>query len=309
MDVLDLFSGSGGFSEGFKKAGFNIAGGVEKGYWEALSFSKNFPNAVVWNEDIRNLHSSTIEKIIGRPDVIIGGPPCEAYTSANANRFKEPYRRLYEDERGRLTLHFIRIVGDLQPEVFVMENVTGIIEGELKEFLKYEFGRVGYNIKIHVFDAERSGTASERRRVFISNVKIKIDTEKPLTVWDVIHDLEKLDERIPNHKPLPLSYKNELKVAELKWGQSLYYFRGAKRTLRNYVKLHPFKTAPTVMGMSRFIHPFEPRLLTPREHARLMGFPDTHIFVGPLTSQYNMAGEAVPPPLSYRIALSVMKHL
>ena len=100
--VLDLFSGSGGFSRGFNEVGFEIVGGVEIGYWEAESFKVNFPGAYVWNEDIRNIGYWEIEEKIGRPDIIIGGPPCEAYTSANAQREKEPIMRLYRDPRGRL---------------------------------------------------------------------------------------------------------------------------------------------------------------------------------------------------------------
>lgn len=56
------------------------------------------------------------------------------------------------------------------------------------------------------------------------------------------------------------------------------------------------------MGSSRFIHPYEPRLLTVREQARLMGFPDYHVFLGSRDAQYNMVGEAVPPPLAKAIA-------
>ncbi|NPA87053.1 MAG: DNA cytosine methyltransferase, partial [Candidatus Diapherotrites archaeon] len=282
---------------------------VELGYWEAQSYKLNFPEAHVWNEDIRNIHADDVEEKIGRPDVVIGGPPCEAYTSANASRQREPLMRLYEDPRGRLTLHFIRLVGDLQPEAFVMENVVGIIEGDLKEALRHEFGRVGFEVKFHVFDAEDAGVPSHRRRVFVSNVKLKIRKRKPPVVLDAIGDLIELDEAVPNHRPAALSAKYEKKAEKLRWGQALTYFRGASRTIRNYIKLHPFRLAPTIMGSSRFIHPLELRLLTPREHARLMSFPDDHLFVGPLTDQYNMSGEAVPPLLAQDLAWSLRRKL
>ncbi len=309
MRVLDLFSGGGGFSRGFMDAGFEIVGAVERGYWEAETFRYNFPRAHVWNTDIRELHADDVLQTIGRPDIVIGGPPCEAFTGANARRMKDPIDRLYVDLRGRLVLHFIRMVGDLEPEAFIMENVPGILEGELKSFLREEFGRIGYSVKFHVFDAELYGSPSERRRVFLSNVRLKPEMERGPIVWDVIGDLERLDERIPNHFPQSLSHKHEGKVWTLKWGKALVYYRGAKRNIRNFIRLHPFRRSPVVMGSSRFVHPFQPRLLTPREHARLMGFPDSHTFLGPLESQYNMAGEAVPVPLAYRLARSLLRKL
>ena len=73
--------------------------------------------------------------------------------------------------------------------------------------------------------------------------------------------------------------------------------------------MHPRRHAPTVMGSSRFIHPYEDRLLTVREQARLMGFPDYHVFLGGKDAQYDMVGEAVPPPLAKAIAGEVLRYL
>ncbi len=75
------------------------------------------------------------------------------------------------------------------------------------------------------------------------------------------------------------------------------------------IRLNPREPAPTVLGSPQFIHPYEDRLLTVREQARLMGFPDYHVFLGSRDIQYNQVGEAVPPPLSYRIALKAIKAL
>lgn len=86
-------------------------------------------------------------------------------------------------------------------------------------------------------------------------------------------------------------------------------FEGADRICTNVTRLHPYKLAPTVMGKSRFIHPFQDRFLTVREHARLMGFPDDHVFLGGKNVQYDMVGEAVPVPLARAIAKEVKKIL
>jgi DNA (cytosine-5)-methyltransferase 1 len=315
MKVLDLFAGAGGFSRGFHQEGFEIVGAVELDSNAASSFALNFPKAHVFVNDIRELHSLDILSKLGeKPDVIIGGPPCEGYTRANPKREKEPLNRLYVDPLGSLVLHFIRIVGDLEPEVFVMENVPGILDGGLGEVIREEFARVGYSeVYFNVLKAEDYGTPSHRVRVFISNKKIAPKkTGRQVTVWEAIGDLPPPDPfyEIPNHEPVSLSVGKLKRIAKLKWGEPLIHYRGyGKRVLGNLVRLHPYRPSPTVMGSTRFVHPFENRLLTVREQARLMGFPDSHVFVGSKDSQFNQVGEAVPVPLARAIAGEIRKIL
>lgn len=305
--VIDLFCGAGGFSRGFEEAGFKILLGLDNFEPVARTYQENFPNAVIIVDDIKNIRSEDILKEIGTtPDVVIGGPPCEPFTKANPRREPDPIDRLYKDPIGRLVLHFIRIVGDLRPKVFVMENVPGIMEGELKKCIREEFARVGYKkIYFNVLRAEHYETPSYRTRVFISNIRIKPKpSNRIVRVIDAIGDLP--DPRdihdIPNHEYVPLSPKKQRRISKLKWGEALIRYRGAGKIYENLIRLHPFKPAPTVMGSSRFVHPFEDRLLTVREHARLMGFPDYHIFLGGRDVQYNQVGEAVPVPLAKAIA-------
>lgn len=174
MLILDLFAGAGGFSRGFQEEGYRIIGAVEFDRDTASSFALNFPRARVLVRDIREVHSLDIlRELQEKPRVIIGGPPCEGYTRANPKREREPLNRLYVDPMGTLVLHFIRIVGDLEPEVFVMENVPGILDGGLGEIIREEFARVGYaNIYFNVLRAEDYETPSHRVRVFISNRRI-----------------------------------------------------------------------------------------------------------------------------------------
>ena len=312
--VIDLFSGAGGFSRGFEQAGFKIVLGLDNFEPVANTFQENFPDAIVIVEDIKNVRSEDILAEIGdRPDVVIGGPPCEPFTRTNPRREPDPLDRLYKDPIGRLVLHFIRIVGDLKPKIFVMENVPGIMEGCLKEYLRKEFARVGYpKIYFNVLKAELYGTPSYRTRVFISNIKLKPKpTGRLISVIEAIGDLP--DPRsihdIPNHEYVPLSPRKLRRISKLRWGEALVRFRGASKIYGNLIRLHPFKPAPTVMGSSRFIHPFEDRLLTVREHARLMGFPDNHIFLGGREVQYNQVGEAVPVPLAKAIATYIRNWL
>ncbi|MEZ0345024.1 MAG: DNA cytosine methyltransferase [Infirmifilum sp.] len=311
--VIDLFCGAGGFSRGFKEEGFSIELGVESMEVVAKTYAANFPEAKVLPVDIKEVHSLDLAKIVEKPDVIIGGPPCEAYTRANPRRREDPYERLYDDPLGSLVLHFIRIVGDFEPKVFVMENVPGIMDDGLDNVLRREFAEVGYSkIYFNILRAEEHGTPSHRTRVFVSNIPIEPPKQEKVVVIQALEGLPPPDEyyNIPNHEVVPLGPHRLKRIARLRWGEPLVRYRGYKgRILGNIVRLHPYRVAPTVMGSSRFVHPFENRLLTVREQARLMGFPDYHVFLGGRDLQFNQVGEAVPVPLARAIAREVKKYL
>lgn len=305
--ILDLFCGAGGFAYGFQVTGFEIVAAIDQSYNASQTYQHNFPNATVLNEDIHELHTDDIlNQLETPPNVIIASPPCEAYTSANTHRKKDPLQRLYDDERGRLVLDAIRIIGDIQPKLFVMENVPELLSGELKWALRREFKQVGFEqIYFNILFAEDYGTPSRRKRVFLSNIKIAPEKQfNTFKVADILtlpaptafHD-------ILNHDWYPISPKKQKKIHKLKPGNALVFYQSAERkTYTNWVRLVPNSIAPTVIGHSRFIHPFENRVLTVRENARLMGFPDTFTFFGGVDDQYDQVGEAVPVPLATAIA-------
>lgn len=301
-NVLDLFAGGGGFSRGFAEAGFKIIVGVDVDPNAARTFSYNFPHAVTLEEDVASIDYRDIEKY-GKPDIIIGGSPCEPFTATNPNRMEDPLDRLYADPLGQLTLHFVRLVGELQPRLFVLENVSGVAQEPIRSALEREFKRIGFDeLYFNVLLAERHGTPSHRRRVFISNVEIRPHGGARRLVRDALSGLPPPDSGIPNHETVTLSPGKAERIARLRPGEALMKFRGAGGIYENFIRLKWNEIAPTVMGSRRFVHPEEPRLLTVREQARLMGFPDDHAFFGPKDSQFNQVGEAVPPPLAYAIA-------
>ena len=314
LKVLDLFCGAGGFSLGFKQANYEIVCGLDNFEPVIRTFSYNFSSSHIILEDIKKVSSKIIKEEVGEVDVIIGGPPCEAFTLASSKIQKDPLDRLYSDPRGQLVLHFIRLVGDLKPIFFVMENVRGILIPQIKEAIIKEFKRVGYDrIYFNVLHAEDYGNPSIRTRVFISNLKILPEKSKiKRTVWDAIGDLPSpySIHDIPNHDPVPVSERKLRKILRLKKGHSLVSFIGADNRMKeNYIRLKFNSLAPTVMGKSRFIHPVENRILTVRENARLMSFPDDFIFFGGREVQFDQVGEAVPPILAISIALYCLKAL
>ncbi len=312
--VLDLFSGAGGFSRGFSDAGFEILMGIDNDRNAIRSFKANFPTAVALQEDIQEIGSGDILSMLGiRPRIVIGGPPCEPFTGANPERMRDPLDRLYKDPMGRLVLHFIRIVGELGPDVFIMENVPAIMHSPIREAIEDLFERTGYQeIYFNVLRAEDHGTPSRRTRVFISNIKIDpTKSSRRITVGEALSDLPPPGEtEIPNHEYVTLSSRKIRRISKIPRGGSLYLYEGAGgKRLPNYIRIDPDDVGPTVMGSSRFIHPYEDRILTVREQARLMGFPDDHIFLGGKDDQFNQVGEAVPPPLARSIAEEIKKIL
>ncbi|MEM2006338.1 MAG: DNA cytosine methyltransferase [Sulfolobales archaeon] len=315
--LLDLFSGAGGFSRGFKDEGYRVLLAVDNDKTVSRTYSANFPRTIVLSEDIREVSCDDIMYIINRArvDVVIGSPPCEPFTAANPRRSRSPIDRLYSDPTGSLVLEYVRVVECVKPRIFIMENVPGIIEGELKQAIKTEFAKAGYGtVFYNILRAEDFGVPSRRTRVFISNIRIDPPrVSKRMTVWDAIGDLPSpsQDPDIPNHEPPPsLSARKLKRAVKLRSGAALVKYRGCGgRLFPNLVKLDPHRIAPTVMGSSRFIHPYEPRLLTVREQARLMSYPDDHVFVGGKEEQYNQVGESVPPVLSGVMARYLLKYL
>lgn len=166
---IDLFSGCGGLSLGFKMAGFNsiLASDIDENC--ALTFKRNFPNTPFLCKDITTISKEEIDEIIGNniPDIIIGGPPCQGFSLANKNRNK-----IKDDPRNRLFYHFVKFIEWYSPKAFVMENVKGLLSmqnGEVINTIVNEFSNAGagYNVKYKVLCAADYGVPQVRERVIL----------------------------------------------------------------------------------------------------------------------------------------------
>lgn len=308
LKILDVYAGAGGFSVGFRNC---ILVAIENHPHVIKTYRANIPDAILFAEDVKRICGRDILKTVGEVDVVIGGPPCEPFTGMNPERMVDPYDRLFTDRRGRLVLEFIRLVDELKPKIYILENVPELVSEPLGSIIKKIFNRVGYEAYFNILDAEKYGTPSKRRRVFISNLKIDLSgMEEPLkNVQEALSNLPPLGS-LPNHSIISIGKNRLSKLRKLRWGQSLYKFKDARGNIRyNWTRLNPKKIAPTIYGKARFIHPYEDRLLTVREQARLMGFPDNHVFYGGVDRQFDQVGEAVPPPLSEKIAKKIIKNI
>ncbi|MHA2150343.1 MAG: DNA cytosine methyltransferase, partial [Candidatus Thorarchaeota archaeon] len=255
----------------------------------------------------------------GTPDIIIASPPCEEFSQANPDSATSATERIYGTGTARLVLDTIRLIGDLSPEVFLIENVAALIKAGGKEIVRRELSRVGIDdVWFNLVRAHQHGNPSKRLRLFISNMKLDLPRGIPPRVMEAIGDLPPLNldalftpERdVPNHRRHSVSDAKLKQIRRTRWRHGAKRFRvGKKRSLPNWVRLAPDQISTSINGLSRYIHPYEHRLLTVREHARLMSYPDSFVFTGPTDNQYNQVGESVPPLISHLIAKEVQAHL
>ncbi len=202
MNIMDLFSGCGGFSLGFKRAGFISKLAVEIDLWATETYKKNHPDAVVVNDDICAVNPRD-HFSVGDIDGIIGGPPCQGFSLSGNRDSKDP--------RNSLFMEFVRFVRMLQPKFFVMENVTGILSMRtrdkrlVKSIIRDEFESAGYNLCITILNAAEFGVPQSRQRVFFFGVRKDLPFSPPdliprtthgvntqLSLWDAISDLPQI---------------------------------------------------------------------------------------------------------------------
>ena len=179
MYTIDLFSGCGGMSLGFKMAGFEsiLASDIDENCEK--TFNYNFPETPFIRKDITEITKEEVDSIIGdkKPDVIIGGPPCQGFSLANKNRNK-----IKDDPRNRLFYHFVKFIDWYSPKAFVMENVKGLLSmqnGQVIKTIVEEFTNAGagYNVKTKVLCAKDYGVPQSRERVIIIGIRKDLDIE------------------------------------------------------------------------------------------------------------------------------------
>ncbi len=168
--VIDLFAGAGGFGLGFRLAGYTLSFSLEIDRWAADTLRANNPGTTVLETDIRKYHSeSGIRLACGViPDVIIGGPPCQGFSIAGPADKKDP-----KDPRNSLFRDFARWVECLEPKLFVMENVKGILsrhnanQEKVIDIIEGAFTDLGYTVEVWRLNAAEYGVPQVRERVFI----------------------------------------------------------------------------------------------------------------------------------------------
>lgn len=155
MKCIDLFAGCGGLSLGFEQAGFEVCAAFEK--WEKAIdiYRKNF-NHPVYETDLTNEKTAISQILNYQPDLIMGGPPCQDFSSAG--------KRDVTLGRADLTYHFANIVCAVRPTWFVMENVEQIKKSHILHDVIEQFIQSGYGLTSVILDASYCGVPQARTR-------------------------------------------------------------------------------------------------------------------------------------------------
>lgn len=207
-NCIELFAGSGGLGTGFANSGFNIISAND--VWKAASetYIANHPSVKYIVKDIAKLSSDELLDGTGYTkndvDVIIGGPPCQGFSTLG--------KRFIDDPRNKLFKEYVRVVNEIRPKFFVMENVSGILNMEdgkvLKNILK-SFNDIGYKLEYRLLNAAEYGVPQQRKRTIFIGTRTDIKIRYPkkthslsgekglmqaLTLWDAIGDLPQSDD-------------------------------------------------------------------------------------------------------------------
>lgn len=342
-NVIDLFCGAGGLSYGFESAGFNILVGIDNDAKALETFELNHKNAKSICGDITQIHyEADIRPLIGDKtvDVIIGGPPCQGMSLSGPRKFDDPRNKLY--------LSYIRLVDEIRPKMFVIENVPGLVGlfgGKIKDSIVQKFEEMGYAIQYRILCAADYGVPQTRRRVVFVGSRIGEYTypkegDQSVTCEMALSDLppltDCLGEEIMEYSCSPQNAYQELMrknsgvvknhVAanhseKVKQIISLVPDGGNYKDLpeefihtRNFhvawTRFASNKPAPTIdTGHRHHFHYKYNRVPTVRECARLQSFPDDFTFLGNKTQQFRQVGNAVPPLMAQAIAGKVKEVL
>ncbi|WP_157969300.1 DNA cytosine methyltransferase [Haloplanus rubicundus] len=181
LTCIDLFSGAGGFSLGFRQAGFEIAAAIDRSEAALETYSHNLDDVITVRADIKD---ESPEKLFERAaitpgdiDVVIGGPPCKGFSVAGKMDPSNP--------KNSLVANYINIVSKIDPKAVVMENVTGILsmrDGEYRDRIVAAFRQEGYDISTEpaILNAADYGVPQQRKRVFfLASREGKLKPPKP----------------------------------------------------------------------------------------------------------------------------------
>ena len=334
IGLVDAFCGAGGLSLGFEAAGFKSLYAFDTDASAVKTFNGNF-DAVATVADISGKgivqSISEVTASIGA-FVIVGGPPCQG--------FSQQRRGEDEDGRNNLVIRYADVIQKLpkKPLAIVLENVTYLDSprGEhiLKDYIRI-VEKMGYVTFRHDLNSADFGVAQLRRRILIVSVAkqfaakyrgpIPLTETRWPTVGESLAGLSNCSENgaksVANHNPSNEGALNKRRIMFVDMGRGrlsipdnlqLNCHRRYGGHLDVYGRLDWFSLARTITGgfdsftRGEFAHPFLHRSITPREAARIQGFPDWVEFEGNKSAIRRQIGNAVPPPMAFAVAKAIM---
>lgn len=345
--AISLFAGAGGCSLGFQRYGIDILAAYDICKEAVNTYNHNFAGNKCHIEDLSTCDFANIRDELGLQkgelDIVIGGPPCQGFTTAG--------RRSEDDVRNRLLDNYVNALKEFYPRWFMMENVEGILTTTNGNFIVdciQGMISLGYSVYMKKVYMQEYGIPQRRKRVIIiGNREGKsFDFPKPLavasgriykngtmTLRDAISDIENIDIPEINHvrkdetdiqlkriqllhegqtmKDLPkeLQHKSFAKRAARRVcdGTPSEKRGGSPSGLKRLIYDEPSLTI-TGSATSEFIHPTQDRMLTIRECARIQTFPDEFCFFGTDSQQLQQIGNAIPPLFANLMAEQIYKY-
>ena len=308
LKIVDLFCGAGGLSEGFKQAGFKSVLGVDTNEKALKTFRLNHHSETL-NIDISKLKSVDIlSKTNVEIDLIIGGPPCQGFSMAGKRDPKDP--------RNALVKSFLEIVNEIRPKVFLIENVPGLLSMKTAsgrksiEIIEEMANSFGYELEIHLLNAEDYGVPQKRKRIFIigsriGKLNLDIKKSKKIPVSKILIEKEKVpkvyfysERRIDGFKC------RDIKNKKLGLGFGWQFLDLDKPSYTIRARYYKDGSEALIKYSENEI-----RMLTPEECSRIQSFPEDYEFYGGKIQKYIQIGNAVPPLLAKAVAKSIKRVL
>lgn len=280
------------------------------------TFKLNFPDIPVYHGDI---HGLTVEQCLelagvemGELGLLDGSPPCQGFSTAG--------KRQIDDKRNQLYMQFVRLLRGLQPKVFVMENVSGLVKGKMKLIfadIMCELKVSGYKVRCKLLNAKYFNVPQSRQRLIFIGVREDLGEEvsfpraqeKPRTVREAIGKLCGSD-------IAPTLVRKTDKFAsfmkDVKPGKTAGQYLG---TGFNWTKARMDKPCPTLPkavswgGYHMVWHPEEHRNFSIREQCRLQSYPDSFVFDCNFKKASNHIGNSVPPLFMRAIANHIRSEI
>lgn len=293
MRTVDLFSGCGGMSLGFQNVGFDITAAFDNWLPAVKVYQDNF-NHPIYDFDLSTEASKEFIASF-KPELIIGGPPCQDFSSAG--------KRDESLGRADLTLTFAKIVSYCNPTYFVMENVSQIMKSNILKETIQVFKAAGYGISYEVLDASFCGVPQSRKRFFLIGHKEAKDN-----FLNPYFSKNKSTEAMTLH-----DYFGKALGLE-------YYYRHPRTYARRGV-FSIYEPSPTIRGVNRPVpsgypgHAGDPvaisesiRPLTTKERSLVQTFPKHFIFNGSKTETEQIIGNAVPVKLGEFVASCLKEY-
>jgi DNA (cytosine-5)-methyltransferase 1 len=333
--VLSLFSGCGGLDLGFKKAGYHTVFATDVWDMACKSLEMNHMADTVVCDDVRKLDFVQYK---GKIDVVIGGPPCPPYSQTRHYLLGKVGG--FEDEKAGFAVpEYFRAIKEIQPKIFMFENVDGFTFKTYKEpmaFVQATSEALGYNISYKVVNAANYGVPQTRKRFICIGIKkelgsfkfpeethAEMPTDKKLrwvTCGDVIDDMAYVTEEEKKQRPGSKDYELLLQIPP---GDNYLYFtekRGHPQPIFKWksrywtflLKLSPNRPSWTIQAsFSNNQGPFHwnNRFLRIEEIKRIQTIDDDYKLAGDFKEQWRQVGNAVPTKLAYIFAKEILKYL